>query len=195
MLEEDVAVLMAAAHGGTLGVKRVFAERAHSIHVAHLGQIVVIPHGDLLNLVRGAEAVEEVDEGRTPFDGGKMRHGGKIHDFLHVALGEHSEAGLAAGHDVGMVAEDVERMRRHRTRTHMKHARQLLGGYLVHVRDHEEQALRSGIGGGKRTGGKRAVQCAGSAALRLHFANFHRGAEDVLLAGSRPLVNEVGHGT
>ena len=38
---------------------------------------------------------------------GQMGHGGQIHDLLDVALAQHGEAGLAAGHDVGVVAENV----------------------------------------------------------------------------------------
>ena len=72
-------------------------------------------------------------------------------------------------------------------------ARQLLGGDLVHVGDHEQQALGGGVGGGEGTGGERSVDRAGSSALGLHLAYLHRGAEDVLLPGSRPLVHEVGH--
>ena len=87
---------MAAAHGGVLGVERVLAEGAHRVHVAHLGQVVVVPHGDLLHLVGGAEAVEEVDERHAALDGGEVRHGGQVHDLLHVRLGQHGEARLAA---------------------------------------------------------------------------------------------------
>ena len=35
-----------------------------------------------------------------------MGHGAEVHDLLHVALGQHGKAGLAAGHHVGVVAED-----------------------------------------------------------------------------------------
>ena len=65
VLEEDVAVLVAAARGGMLGVERVVAERLDRVEVAHRGEVVVVPHGDLLDLVRGAEAVEEVEERRA----------------------------------------------------------------------------------------------------------------------------------
>ena len=41
-----------------------------------------------------------------------MCHGGEVHDFLHVALAQHGETGLAAGHDVGVIAEDVQRVGR-----------------------------------------------------------------------------------
>ena len=107
VLEEDVAVLVAAAHMGMLGVQGVLAELGHGVHVAHILQVLVVPDSDLLDLVGGAEAVEEVDEGDLALQRGQMGHGGQIHDLLDVALAQHGEAGLAAGHDVGVVAEDV----------------------------------------------------------------------------------------
>ncbi len=61
MLEEDVAVLVGAAHSGVLGVQRMRAERL-TASMSHIRQVVVVPDGDLLDLVGGAEAVEEVDE-------------------------------------------------------------------------------------------------------------------------------------
>ena len=194
VLEEDVAVLVAAAHGGVLGVERVGTEGAHGVHVAHLGQVLVVPDLDLLNLMGGAEAVEEVDERHAALDGREVRHGGQVHDLLHVALGKHRETGLAAGHDVGVVAEDVEGVGGDGTRAHVEDAGQLLGGNLVHVGDHEQKALRGGVGRREGAAGKRAVHGAGGTGLRLHLADLDGRAEDVLAALGAPLVHIVGHG-
>ena len=194
VLEEDVAIFMAAAHCGMLGVQSMGAEVANGVEVAHLGQVVVIPHGDLLHLMRSAEAVEEVEERNAALDGGKVGDGGKVHDLLHVALGEHGEAGLAAGHNVGVVAEDVQRVGRNGTGAHMENARQHFGRDFVHVRNHEEQALRSSVGRGERARCQRTVHGTGGAAFGLHLAYLHASAEDVLHALRRPLVNKVGHG-
>ncbi len=193
VLEEDVAVLVAAAHRRMVGVKGVLAERLHGVHVAHLCQVVVVPHGDLLNLVRGAEAVEEVQERNLALDGGQVRDGRKVHDLLYVALGEHRETGLAARHDVGVVAEDVQRVRGDGARRHVEDARQLLSGDLVHVGNHQQQTLAGRIGAGERTGAQRSVDCARGACLGFHLADAHRGAEDVLLALGCPLVYVIGH--
>ena len=58
-----------------LRVERVVAESLDGVHVAHLGQILVVPHGDLLDLVAGAEAVEKVRKERgLALDGGKVSH-------------------------------------------------------------------------------------------------------------------------
>ena len=94
---------------------RARSERLHRVHIHHILQIVVIPDGDLLDLVGGTETVKEVDEGDAALDGGQMGHGGQVHDLLHITLGQHGKAGLTAGHDVGVVAEDVQRMAGHGT--------------------------------------------------------------------------------
>ena len=65
---------------------------------------------DLGDLMRGAEAVEEVQEGDARFEGGGLRDQGHVHDFLHGVGREHGEAGGAGGHDVAVVAEDGERV-------------------------------------------------------------------------------------
>ena len=194
MLEEDVAVLVAAAHVGMLGVQGVAAELGHGVHVAHVLEILIIPHGDLLDLVGGAEAVEEVDKGNLALQRGQMCHGGQIHDLLHVALAQHGEAGLTAGHHVGVVAEDVQRLGGHGTGGDVEHAGQLLRCDLVHVGDHQQQTLGRGVGGGQRTCAQRAVDSAGSARLGLHLHHLDLGAEDVLQAVGTPLIHEVRHG-
>ena len=193
MLEEDVAVLVGAAHDRALGVERAFAEGLDRVHVDHPGQVVVVPDLDLLDLVGGAEAVEEVDEGDAALDGGQVRHGAQVHDLLRVALGEHREAGLAAGVDVGVVAEDVQRVGGDGTGRNMEDARQQFAGELIHVGDHEQQALGGGIGGGQGAGGQRAVHGARRARLGLHLHDLDGGAEDILTACGGPLVDVVGH--
>ena len=195
MLEEDVAVLMGAAVVRMLGVERVVAERLDSGHVDHVGQVVVVPNGDLLNLVRGAEAVEEVEERHLALDSREVSNGGEVHDLLDVGLGEHGEAGLAACHNVGVITEDVERVGGHGTSRNVEDARQALARDLVHVRDHEQKTLRRRVGGGQRARTQRAVDGTRGASLGLHLDDIHLSAEDVLLALSCPLVDMVGHRT
>ena len=59
--------------------------------------------------------------------------------------------------------------------------------------DQQQQALRSGEGGGNSTCTQRAVHSACSACLRLHLDDLDLVAEDVLLALSGPLVHRVSH--
>ena len=194
VLEEDVAVFVAAAHFGMLGVQAVAAELGHGVHVAHILQIFVVPDSDLLDLMAGTESVEEVDEGDLAGEGGQMSHGRQVHDLLHIALAQHGKAGLAAGHNVGVVTENVQGVGGHRTGGHMEHAGELLSGDLVHVGNHQQQALRGGICGGQSAGTQRAVYGAGGAGLGLHLHHLDLRAEDVLLTVGGPLVHKVGHG-
>ena len=67
---------------------------------------------DLADLVGGAEAVEEVQEGHARFKGRGVGDQGEVHGLLHRVGGEHGEAGGAGGHDVAVVAEDGQRLGR-----------------------------------------------------------------------------------
>ena len=136
----------------------------------------------------GAEAVEEMEERHARTDGCQMRHAAQVHHFLHAAGSQHGKAGLAAGHHIAVIAEDVQRMRGQRAGGNMDHAGQQFARDLIHVRDHQQQTLRSSIGGRQRTGGKRAVYRAGSAGFRLHFNHFYLMAKNVLFPLRRPFV-------
>ena len=76
----------------------------------------------------------------------------------------------------------------------MEHARQQLTGNLIHIGDHQQQALRSGISRRQSAGSQGAVYRAGSAGFGLHLHNLHGVAKDVFPAGSGPLVHIVSHG-
>ena len=65
---------------------------------------------------------------------------------------------------------------------------------LVHVGDHQQQALRGGEGGGKRAGLQSAVDRARRAAFGLHFDYEGDCAPKILPAFGRPLVCEFTHG-
>ena len=194
VLEEHVAVLVRAAHHGVLRIEGALTERFDRVHVAHVLQVLVVPYLDLLDLVGGAEAVKEVDERHARLDGRQMRDSAEVHDFLRVGLSQHGEAGLAAGHNVGMVAEDVQRVGSDRTRGNVEYAGQQLARDLVHVRDHQQQALRRRVGGGQRAGCQRAVHRTRGARLGLHLDDLDGRAENVLLTRGSPLVNAVCHG-
>ena len=193
VLEEDIAVLVAAAHGRVLGIQGSGTEGRDCVHIRHVLQILVIPHLDLLQLMRGTEAVEEVQERHSALDGRKVCHRAEVHDLLHVRLGQHRKAGLTAGHHVAVVAENVQRVAGKRSRRDVEHARQQLARDLVHVRDHQQQALGRRVGRRQRARVQGAVHRAGRAGLRLHLLHLHRRAENVLPARGCPLVNIVCH--
>ena len=110
-LEVDVRVLRRAADHRTVGRKRAGAVRAHQVLVDHGAQVVGRELLDLGDLVRGAEAVEEVQERNARFERGGLRDERQVHDFLHRVGSQHGEAGGAGGHHVAVVAENGERVR------------------------------------------------------------------------------------
>ena len=101
---------------------------------------------------------------------------------------EHSiaESRSAAGHHIRVVAENRKRVRRQRARGHMERRRRKLARDLVHVGDHQQQALRRSEGGGQRPGLQGAMNRAGGAALTLHFDHAWHRAPDIGSCLRRP---------
>mmetsp|Transcript_7487 Transcript_7487/g.20229 ORF Transcript_7487/g.20229 Transcript_7487/m.20229 type:complete len:1155 (+) Transcript_7487:2178-5642(+) len=138
-------------------------------------------------------AVEEVDEGHRGLQAREVSHGAEVHHLLRV-LG--IQQGAACGphrHDVGVVAEDGQRLPRQRAGRDVEDGRQQLARCEVHVRDHEQQALGAGKRGAERPARERAVQRTGRPELRLHLANLDRLPEHVLAAARRELVHRLAH--
>ncbi len=75
----------------------------------------------------------------------------------------------------------------------MEHAGKKLTGNLVHVRNHQQQTLRSCIGCGEGTCLKRAVNRTCSTAFALHFLHEHCLAEDVLTSCRSPFIHIFSH--
>ena len=194
VLEEDVVVLAAVADGRMLGVQRAVAELFQLIPVEHLAEVLIVEHVDLLDLVGGAEAVEEVLHGDMALDGREMRHRAEIHALLHAGGGELRPADLAAGHHVLVVAEDGDRLGRDGARGDMHDRRQQQARDAVHRRDHQHQALSGGVGRAESAGLQRALHGGAGAGLGLHFHELDRHAEKILLPLGGPLVDVVGHG-
>ena len=117
----------------------------------------------------------------------------EVHDFLDAVGAQHRETGLAAGHDVGMVAEDVERACGKRTRRNVEHGGKQLARDFIHIGDHEQQTLGRGVSGGQRARGQRTVHGARSAAFGLHFRDAERLPEHVQLSLGCPFVGGFRH--
>ena len=164
-LEVDVRVLRRAAHRGMLRIKRTLAEVLDELVIDHLADHLGRDLIDLLDLVGGAEAVEEVEERNLRLERRGVRDHRHVVRFLNRVRAEHREARLTAGHDVALVAEDAEALARERTRGDVEHGRGELARDLVHVRDHEEEALRRREGRRQRARRERAVNRTGGAAL------------------------------
>ena len=194
VLEEDIVVLAAVADRRMLGVQRAVAEFLQLVPVEHLAEILIVEHVDLLDLVGGAEAVEEVLHGDVALDGGQVRHRAEIHALLHARGSQLRPADLAAGHHVLVVAEDGDGLGRDGTRGHVHDRRQQQARDAVHRRDHQHQALGGGVGRAESARLERALHGGAGAGLGLHFHELDRHAEKVLLPLGGPLVHVVGHG-
>ena len=194
VLEVDVGVLRGAGLMRMIGVKGAVAEGLDLVP-GHQGlDVLVINRVDLLHLMAGAEAVEEMQEGNAALQRGQMRHQRHVHGFLHAVGSQHGKAGLAAGHHVGMVAEDAQGVRGQRAGAHVEHAGQQLAGDLVHIGDHQQKALAGSEGGGQRAGRQTAVHGARRARLGLHLAYVNGLAEEVLRTTRRPFIDYFRHG-
>ena len=176
-----------------LGVEGVLAESLQGLLVHQRTQVFHIPSLDFLDFVAGAEAVEEVEERHAALEGGEVCHRGEVHHLLNRAFCQEGEAGLAGAHHVGVVAEDGEGLGGEGAGAHVEHAGQQFAGDLVHIRDHQQQTLRSGVGGGQSTGLEGAVHGAGGTGLALHLDDLHGLAEEVLTTAGGPLVDILGH--
>ena len=192
-LEVDVGVLHRAAHHRMLWVQRLGAELRERLAVEQRGERLVGHRLDLVYLVRGAEAVEEVHEGDAPLYRREVRDAADVHDFLHAAGRELREAALAAVHDVGVVAENREGVRADGARGDVEHARVPLPREPVKHGDHQHEPLRRREGRGERAGLERAVNRGGGSGLGLHLYQSDGLAEDVLLPLGRPCVGLFGH--
>ena len=65
VLEEHITVLRRAAQHRLLRVQGAGAERLHIVHIHHRPQVLIVPGLNLLHLMRGTEAVKEMQERHT----------------------------------------------------------------------------------------------------------------------------------
>ena len=193
-LEEDVGVHGGAAGGGMLRVQGVAAESTQGVHIHQRAQLLIIQRLDLLNFVAGAEAVKEVQERHPTVDGAQMCHRAQIHDLLRGGGRQHGKAGAAHAHHIAVVAEDGQSVGGQSSGGDVEHARQHLTGDLIHIGDHQQQALGRGVGGGQCAGLQGAMHRTGGTALGLHLHHLYRLAKQVLLAVGGPLVHVLRHG-
>ena len=185
-LEEDVRVLRRAAEDRLFRRQGPLAMGVDHRQIDHLGHLFVGELLDLVDLVRDAEAVEEVDERHPGFQRGGLGDQGHVLGLLHRNGGKHGPAGRTAGHHVAMVAEDRQRVGGHGAGGDMEDGRGQFPGDLEHVGDHQQEALDGREGGRQGSGLQRPVDRAGGARLALHFHHVRHGAEDVLAARRPP---------
>ena len=192
-LEVHVRVGGGAAHGGVFRVQTAGFVFGHEVVVNHFVHLFFGQGFHHVQFVAGAETVKEVHKRHAGAQGrglGDKRH---IHGFLRVIGAEHGPAGLAHGHYVGVVAENGQSRRGYCTRRHVEHGGRQFAGDFVHIRDHQEQPLRSGKGGGQGAGSQGAVHRAGSAAFGLQLAYGRDVAPDVGFAFGAFGVTDFAH--
>ena len=149
---------------------------------------------DLRHFVGGAKAVEEVHERHARSQRGHLPDGRQVVSFLRGPGCEQPQPGLPARHDVRVVTEDGQCVRRNGSCGHM-HAQGIeLACDLVEVGQHEQQPLRCGEGGGQRPALKRAVDRACGATFGLHLDHLWDLAPQVGLFVRRPLIRQLAHG-
>ena len=193
VLEVSIAVLGRTFLNGVIGVKRATSEIFYIFHIHEFFHILVVDSLYFGNLVARSETVEEMKEGYFGFKRGKVRYQSEIHNLLYGVGRKHRKARLTARHNVRMVAENVKRMCGKRSCADVEHAGKKFAGYLVHIRNHKEQTLRSGVSNGKRARGKRTVHRTCCACLRLHFGKAKFLTEHVGSACGSPLVRNFRH--
>ena len=185
-LEVDVVVFGPAAGDGVgVRVKGPGAEFLDLVHREELLPFLLVDELDVLDFVRGSEPVEVMEDGDARLNGGQMGDRGEVGDFLDRGGANHRDAALADGIDVLVVAEDRKGAGGQGTGRDVEDGREQFANPLVDVRDHKQEALRSGEGRRERPGLQRAVDGAGGPGFRLHLDDFDRGAEEVLVALGR----------
>ncbi|MFN8019868.1 MAG: hypothetical protein U0P45_17370, partial [Acidimicrobiales bacterium] len=170
-LEEGVGVGRGSPHDRSLRREPPGTVARHGIDGDQLPQDLVAHHLELLDLVAGAEPVEEVQEGHPRIEGRGMGDGRQVLRLLRRAGGQEGEARLADGHHVGVVTEDRQRMGGHGASRHVEAERGQLAGDLVQVRDHQQEPLRCRDAGRQTAGLERSVQGARRTAFRLHLGH------------------------
>ena len=193
-LEVDVGVLGGHLGIGSLGTQSALTEPFDVLHVDQGLHVGVVEKFNLLILVGGAEPVEEGQEGHFALEGGQMGHESHVVGFLNGGRGGHGETGGAAGHHVGVIAEDREGLGSQSTGGNMEHGRQHFAGDLVHVGDHQQQALTGRVGDGQSTGAQGAVSRARGAGFGLHFHDPEGFSEHVFHSLAGPGVGVLAHG-
>ncbi len=193
VLEINIRIFRRAANDGMIRRKRARAEIGERFLVDERREVFVGNRFYFLNFMARAETVEEIDEGDASANGGQMRHGGQIHDFLDIRFGQHGATGRPRAHHVLVIAENRKRVRGQSPGRDVKDTRQELAGDLVHIRNHEQHTLRRRVRRRERAALERTVKRPGRAAFGLHFHDADGVAENIFPPVRRPFIDGLGH--
>ena len=192
-LEEHVRVLSGAAHHGKLWRHAPRPVLDDVVVADQCPEVVVVENGDLVDLVGGAEPVEEVKERHPRPQRRRVRHEREVVRLLHRARGKHGPPCGPGVHHIAVVPEDRQRMGGNGSRRDVDHCRRQLTGDLEHVRDHQQQTLRRGERRCQRALLQGAVQRARGARLGLHLHHVGDQSPQVGAAGRGPVIRVLGH--
>ena len=95
MCEECIGVFSHTACHGIFGCESATAEFCQRFLVNEGSEVFVFEEFNLLNFVRGAEAVEEVYEGHTTLERCQVSYTREVHNFLHRTFCQHCKTCLA----------------------------------------------------------------------------------------------------
>ena len=130
----------------------------------------------LLDLMGGAEAIEQMEQRQARLQGQGHGDGGEVARLLHRGRHEHRAAGGAAGHHITVVAENREALGRQGPARHLHHHRQPLPRPAEQVGEHQQQPLGGGEGGGEGARLEGAMHRSSRAALALQLHHARHGA-------------------
>ena len=143
--------------------------------------------------MRCPESIEKMHERDTRLYGCQMGDRRHIESLLHTCGSQHRKSGLPYGHHILVVAENRKRLFCKAAGRNMEDTWQKFASYLVHIRNHQQESLRSRESGCQRTGLQRTVHGTCRTGLALHLSHLYDLTEKVLLSGSGPLVHIFGH--
>ena len=118
-LEEDVAVLCSTTYYRSMRTECTLTELTQSLLVDEWLEILVREVLDLLDLVRCAEAVEEVDERYAALDRCEVCYSSEVHNLLYRTRTELCETRHTSTHHVLVITKDRERLRCDRTSSYV----------------------------------------------------------------------------
>ena len=192
-LEVHVGILRSTADFRTLGIQTASAMCAHEVVIDHAAHLIERHFIVFLDFMRCAESVEKVQERNTRTERRRMRNDRHILRFLYGVRREHSPARLTASHDVRMIAENRQGARCDGTCRNMKYRARQFACDFVHIRNHQEQALRSRKRRAQRSRRQRTVYGARSSRFRLHFDNRRHRAPNIFFVLCRQIVGNLTH--
>ncbi len=192
-LKVHVGVLRGTAQDRMIGRECAPAVRLHQLVVDHGPHILVGELLDLHDFMRGSEPVEEMDERDPSFERGCLCDESIIHNLLNRVRREHCEPCGPGSHDVAVVAEDGECLGGKGPGGNMEHGGCQLAGDLEHIRDHQQETLRSREGGRERSGLQRTMHRSGRSPFALHLGDRRDCPPEVFSPLSRPLIGPFPH--